>query len=54
MMTIIDFLWLCAAAICGTACFFSTIWTLVYPQLGLVDLAALAGWGWCLGRGERS
>lgn len=54
MMTIIDFLWLCAAAVCGTACFFSTIWTLVYPQLGLVDLAALAGWGWCLGRGERS
>lgn len=54
MMTIIDFLWLCAAAICGTACFFSTIWTLVYPQLGLVDLAALAGWGWCLGKGEHS
>lgn len=54
MMTIIDFLWLCAAAICGTACFFSSIWTLVYPQLGLVDLAALAGFGWCLGKGERS
>lgn len=54
MMTIIDFLWLCAAAICGTACFFSTIWTLVYPQLGLIDLAALAGWGWCMGKGDRS
>ena len=46
--------WLFAAAVCGTLGVFSTIWTLVYPQLGLVDLAALAGWGWCLGRGERS
>lgn len=46
--------WLFAAAVCGTLGVFSTIWTIVYPQLGLVDLAALAGWGWCLGRGERS
>lgn len=48
-----DLLWLCAAAVCGTACFFSTCWTLVHPQLGLVDLAALAGFGWCLDRGDR-
>ena len=46
--------WLFAAAVCGTLGVFSTIWTIVYPQLGLVDLAALAGFGWCLERGERS
>lgn len=46
--------WLFAAAVCGTMGFFSTVWTLVHPQLGLVDLAALAGFGWCLERCERS
>lgn len=52
-MPLIDLLWLCAAAVCGTVAFFSTCWTLVHPQLGLVDLVALAGFGWCLDRGER-
>lgn len=48
-----DLLWLCAAAVCGTVAFFATCWTLAYPQLGLLDLAALAGFGWCLDRGDR-
>ena len=46
--------WLFMASVCGTMGFFSTVWTLAYPQLGLVDLAALAGFGWCLGEGEHS
>ncbi len=46
--------WQLAAAVCGTLGFFSTMWAIVYPQLGLVDLAALACFGWCLERGERS
>lgn len=49
----VDLLWLCAAAVCGTVGFFSVCWTFVHPQLGLVDLAALAGWGWCLDRCDR-
>ena len=48
-----DLLWLCAAAVCGTVAFFSMCWTFVHPQLGLLDLAALAGFGWCLDRGDR-
>ena len=48
-----DLLLLCAAAVCGTVGFFSVCWTLVHPQLGLLDLAALAGFGWCLERGDR-
>lgn len=52
-MPLADLLWLCAAAVCGTVAFFSACWTFAYPQLGLVDLAALAGFGWCLDRGDR-
>ena len=48
-----DLLWLCAAAVCGTVGFFAACWTFVHPQLGLLDLAALAGFGWCLDRGDR-
>ena len=53
MMPFSDLLCLLGAGVCGTVAFFSTCWTLVHPQLGLVDLAALAGFGWCLDRGER-
>ena len=42
------------AAVCGAVLFFAVPWTLVDPRLGLVDLAALAGFGWCLDRGERA
>lgn len=52
-MTLADLLWLCTAAACGTVGFFSVCWTLVHPQLGLIDLAALAGFSWCLDRGDR-
>ncbi len=52
-MSPIDLLWLCAAAVCGMVAFFSTCWKLVHPQLGLLDLAALTGFSWCLDRGNR-
>ena len=53
LMSPVDLLWLGAAAVCGTVGFFAACWTLVHPQLGLLDLAALAGFGWCLDRGDR-
>lgn len=52
-MPLADLLWLCAAAVCGAVGFFAACWTLVHPQLGLVDLAALVSFGWCLDRGDR-
>lgn len=54
MMPLVDFLWLCAAGFCGAVCVLASCWTLAHPQLGLLDLAALAGFGWCMERGERS
>ena len=47
------FLWLCAAGFCGVLCFFSACWALSDPRLGLAALLALAGFGWCMERGER-
>lgn len=52
-MPLADFLWLCAAGVCGAVCVFASCWTFAHPQLGLLDLAALAGFGWCMERGER-
>ena len=54
MMPLADFLWLCAAGFCGAVCLFGVCWTFAHPQLGVLDLAALAGFGWCMERGERS
>lgn len=54
MMPLVDFLWLCAAGFCGAVCVFASCWTLAHPQLGLLDLAALAVFGWCMERGECS